>query len=293
MEGKAQPDSIVVGVDGSAVGNLALDWAAAQASARGLPIHLVHAFTPDLPSFEFGAGLSVQAIRESGKRLLVMARDRVHRVNPDLPVTGVCTSGYAAAALIRASRHAEYVVVGAHGNGAFSTTALGSVAMQVTTHAYCPAVVVKHSDASHQPYGRVVVGVDGSTHSLQALASAFRQAAIRSAELLVVHAWEARGHEDPTLGSSDWPDYERAQHSRVERALGHEQRHYPEVKVAQQVRRGRAVPILVEAARSADLAVVGSRGLGGFPGLRIGSVCHGVLNRAACPVMVTRSRDDD
>jgi nucleotide-binding universal stress UspA family protein len=293
MEGKAQPDSIVVGVDGSAVGNLALDWAAAQASVRRLPIHLVHAFTPDLPSFEFGAGLSVEAIREGGRRLLALARDRVHRVDPGLQVTGVCTSGYAAAALIRASRHAEFVVIGAHGNGAFSTAALGSVAMQVTTHAYCPAVVVKHSDASHQPYGRVVVGVDGSAHSLQALAYAFGQAATRSAELLVIHAWEARGQDDPTLGSSDWPEYERAQHARVERALTHQERHYPHVKVVQQVRRGRAVPTLVDAARSADLAVVGSRGLGGFPGLRIGSVCHGVLNRAPCPVVVTRDRDED
>jgi nucleotide-binding universal stress UspA family protein len=292
MEGTAQPDSIVVGVDGSAIGNLALDWAATRASASGLPIHLVHAFTPDLPSFEFGAGLTVEDIQQNGARLLAMARDRVHRIDAYIPVTGVCTSGYAAAALIRASRHAEYVVVGAHGHGAFSTTALGSVAMQVTTHAHCPAVVVKHSDSSHEPYGRVVVGVDGSGHSLQALAYAFAQAAMHNAELLVVHAWEARGHADPTLGPSDWPSYERAQQARVGRALTTEERHYPDVKVVQLVRRGRAVPIVVDATRSADLAVVGARGLGGFPGLRIGSVCHGVLNRAPCPVVVTRSRDD-
>ncbi|HEY6016712.1 MAG TPA: universal stress protein, partial [Gaiellaceae bacterium] len=58
------------------------------------------------------------------------------------------------------------------------------------------------------------------------------------------------------------------------------------VQVVQEVVAGPPVRALLEAARDADLLVVGSRGRHGFPGLLLGSVSQQVANHAACPVVI-------
>lgn len=58
------------------------------------------------------------------------------------------------------------------------------------------------------------------------------------------------------------------------------------VEMVESVVGGRPVPALAEASRAADLVVVGSRGLGGFTSAALGSVSHGILHRACCPVAV-------
>lgn len=288
MEGTFHKGSIVVGVDGSPVGTSALDWAAEQASHRHLPVHLVHAFAPDLPTLGFGVGLGIDEIRQSGKRLLAGATARTHAHDRSIEVSSVCTSGFASAALIRASRDARVVVVGAHGYGPFNMSALGAVALQVATHAHSPVAVIRHAQAT-APFGRVVVGLDGSEASLLALREAFEFAGLTAAELILVHAWRARGHDDPTLRSdSDWPEYERTHHDVVMAAVAQHTRDHNNVKVIQEVVRADPVRVLVDRSRSADLIVVGSRGLGGFPGLLLGSVSQGVLMRSGCPVLITR-----
>ena len=292
MEGTFQQDSIVVGVDGSPAGNFALQWAIERASARHLPMHLVHAFAPDLPALGFGAGLDTDSIRAEGDRLLSSAKARVHAFDRSIRVSTSCTRGFASRALVNASHQAKMVVVGAHGHGGyFSGTPYGAVALQVVTHASCPVAVVGHGDTGATPFGRVLVGVDGSDYSLLALQEAFDHAEVRGAELIVLHAWQAQRSDDPTLSAgSDWPAYERAQEELVNRAITEQRRAHPEVKVIQQVLEGDPVKLLRQRAEEADLVVVGSRGTGGFPGLLLGSVAAGILSRTACPILVTRRR---
>src|SRR5262245_19025245 len=63
---------------------------------------------------------------------------------------------------------------------------------------------------------------------------------------------------------------------------------YPGVPVWSHVVRGDPAAVLLEAARAAELLVVGSRGRGGFRGLLLGSVSWSVLHRSGCPVAVVR-----
>ncbi len=63
-----------------------------------------------------------------------------------------------------------------------------------------------------------------------------------------------------------------------------------EVDIERRVAEGAAAAVLVDESRDAELLVVGSRGLGGFSGLLLGSVSQQCAHHAACPVVIVRSR---
>lgn len=74
----------------------------------------------------------------------------------------------------------------------------------------------------------------------------------------------------------------------AEQLAGWEQRYPQVVAVRSSVPRGHPVVELTNAARDAQLLVVGHRGHGGFTGMLLGSVASGVLHHASCPVAVVR-----
>jgi nucleotide-binding universal stress UspA family protein len=293
MSGTTSPprtDRIVVGVDGSAHGWAALDWAAECATDLAVPLHIVHAFAPDIPMLGFGA-TDQSSIRAEGKRMLATAVARAHAVNPQLTVTTALPPGFASRALIGASRDASMVVLGAIGHGLLSRATIGAVAQQVAAHADCPVVIVNHEDHSEATHHRVVVGVDGSPASMAALHTAFDHAARRDCELVVVHSWEAKGPEDPTLQTdSSCPAYESHIEQAVTRENAASSAKHPAVKVHHEVVRSSPVAALIQAADTADLVVVGARGTGGFPGLHLGSVSNRLLGRTACPLVIVHTR---
>jgi len=145
---------------------------------------------------------------------------------------------------------------------------------------------------------RIVVGVDGSDASKAALAWAADEAELRGTDVLALLAWM------PTVAvAGPWPaivpvsvpeEVEQAADATlaavVDEVLGEE----PKVHVVERVVHGAAAPALVEAAGHAELLVVGSRGLGGFSGMLLGSVSHQCAQHASCPVVIVRriSRGD-
>lgn len=293
MSGTTSPTRtarIVVGIDGSAHGWAALAWAAERASDVSTPLHLVHAFAPDLPMLGFGT-TDQSSIQAEGKRLLATATARAHAINPALTVTTSLPPGFASRALVAASHSATMVVLGAIGHGLLSRATIGAVAQQVAAHAECPVVIVGHEGHSESTHRRVVVGVDGSPSAMAALHCAFDFAASRDAELVVVHAWEAKGIEDPTLQSdSSWPAYESHLEQEVTREIASSSAQHSAVKVRHEVVRDSPVSALTQAADSADLVVVGARGTGGFAGLHLGSVSGRLLGRTDCPLVIVHSR---
>lgn len=138
----------------------------------------------------------------------------------------------------------------------------------------------------------VVVGVDGSPSSLEAVEAAAREARLRRCGLKIVHAFLWPGMHAP--GPSPLGPVGGGLHSMVKQLLAEavERAHAraPEVEVANTVVSGEPLSVLEVQSRMAALVVVGSRGLGGFTGLLLGSTAVHLAAHARCPVMVVRER---
>jgi nucleotide-binding universal stress UspA family protein len=145
------------------------------------------------------------------------------------------------------------------------------------------------TSASQTAPGRIVVGVDGSQSSLDALSWAGRQAAITSASLDVVTTWEWPSSYGWAVPVPEDFDPERDVRQTLEATIEPVRAAYPEVQVTTRVVSGHPAPVLVDASKGAELLVVGSRGHGEFVGMVIGSVSEYCASHAHCPVLVHRA----
>jgi len=135
-------------------------------------------------------------------------------------------------------------------------------------------------------YG-IVAGYDGSPGAAQALRWAAREAWARGAELTVSLAWTPDQMELPT--ESDLCDLAR-QHGReiLTRGLPYAESVLGPGRVRADLAAGPAARVLCERSRDADMVVVGSRGHGELPGVRLGSVSWQVAGHASGRVVVVR-----
>jgi nucleotide-binding universal stress UspA family protein len=132
---------------------------------------------------------------------------------------------------------------------------------------------------------RIVVGVDGSQHSRDALRWAAHLARAFGARLDAVTAWEY----PPALGWSVVPDnWDPAADMRqiLQEATADVFGDDLPVGLQMQVHEGGAAKVLIDASQGAIVLVVGSRGHGGFSGLLLGSVSGNVAEHAPCPVLI-------
>ena len=292
MSNKPVPrGAVVVGVDGSPSSDLALDWAVKECARRGLPLHIIHAFPHGYPMTNTGIGYSTGSVRQRADSVRTDAIVRAHRANPELVTTWSDPALGAAPALVSASDSADTVVVGASSRNAGGLL-LGAISVQVAAHARCPVVVVHDTSATSAPEGApVVVGVDGSALSKNAIAYAYAQASARGVGLTVVHGWwleYVEGSSTSTIWSVDWQKFAEEEQALVAESLAGWQEKYPDVEVRRHSVRGVPVEALVRQSENACLVVVGTRGRGGFAGLLLGSVSQGVMHKAHCPVAIVR-----
>jgi nucleotide-binding universal stress UspA family protein len=141
----------------------------------------------------------------------------------------------------------------------------------------------------------IVVGVDGSPPSRYALAWALEEARRRKARLVVIHAWWAM----PQLGETGIDVFamppDEAARLALERFVADAVGLPPATDVEMELRPVQGVTAseaLVAASRGAELLVVGSRGLGGFSGLLLGSVSQQCAHHAECPLVIVRAADE-
>jgi len=141
---------IIVGIDGSAHSQRALDWAVREAAARGLPLRVITVYRTVVgywggavvfPEVRPAADQARAAAQEATEKALAAAGD----ARPS-SVTVEAHSGIPAEELVAASKGADMVVVGSRGAGGFARLLLGSVSTQVVHHALCPVVIIPTDD---------------------------------------------------------------------------------------------------------------------------------------------------
>jgi nucleotide-binding universal stress UspA family protein len=135
----------------------------------------------------------------------------------------------------------------------------------------------------------IVVGVDGSEPSKEALHWALGEARLRQATLRAIYAWlypnvGGRGYIPPEL--LDRAVLSRSAQAKLDAAVTEVAGTSPGVDLERTVVEGPTARVLVEAGEEAELLVVGSRGHGGLAGLLLGSVSQQCVHHAACPVVI-------
>ncbi|MFC8513046.1 universal stress protein [Streptomyces sp. NPDC057257] len=282
---------ITAGVDGTEESIAALDWAAREAVRRGLVLRVVQAwrFQPyeaiDAADLDTQAGWVRDAVSEAARA--------VSSRHSGLEVTTDVLEGESAEQLVGAAADAEMLVIGARGHGPVVGFLLGSVGQQVIAETTRPVVLVRAGDQpTAEAAGReIVVGQEGEPEdSADTLRFAFETAAARGATVRAVRAWTLPPVFAYSPGSMKLLDeagglepYER---KALTAALEPWRERFPDVPVVEHIEMGSAGQVLLSVAGRAQLMVVGRRARRTAVGARIGSVAHGVLHHAPCPVAV-------
>ncbi|WP_203789195.1 universal stress protein [Paractinoplanes rishiriensis] len=293
--------SVVVGVDSSPESDEALTWALEEGRLRNLPVRVVNVWHPTDDPQEIERLMELQSVVQLRAGLVDEVASSVRAVveqaqATDVAVTSEVLYGHPVRELIRTADTDSLLVVGSRGRGSLTGSILGSVSQGCAQYANGHVVVVR-GRRPDPAAGRVLVGVDGSSTSVQALRFADQEARARGAALQVVHAWTL-----PYLGfagrSGSLPqDAIDEFAARAGETLRDSMRRgsidatRPDVEMW--LVEGLPNLSLLQAAGNADLLVVGSRGYGGWKGLLMGSVSAQCVTQAPCPVAVVRGGDDN
>ncbi len=256
MDGRA----VLVGFDASPAAERAVRWAAAEASLRGVPLLVCHAWTWPYPltprdedALEIVRGMGALAL-DDGVRL-------ARQTAPGLDVRPLLAKGTPPGAL------------------------------HVPAHADRPVVVVPAHERRQS--ARIVVGVDGSPASEAAVRFALREARLRDAAVTLVCAWwdPAALPGPDRLPFTDPEGIKKQAKARFANAVEPHLADYPDVAVERRFVLERAQRVLADNARDAMLLVVGDRGIGSSPRTLLGAVTRTLLHEAPSPVAVVHERD--
>jgi nucleotide-binding universal stress UspA family protein len=272
---------MLVATDGSVNGQAAVRWAVDIARATGSELVMATAWRPGVAEV---APETYDELRADARRTLNDEWCAVAR-EADTPYQPLLLEGDPRQLLLAAAdeAHADLIVIGARGTGSHPHALhLGSVAHHLVHHTTLPIAAIPASARSVWP-SPIVVGVDGSAGSVAAVAWCRDVAPRLGAEVIAVYGelplaeWVSR---------TDPRSWYQAAAERCEswasplRDAG--------VSTRAVVVEHEPVRALTEAAirEQAGLIVVGSRGTGGFAGLRLGSTALKVLHHSGLPVVL-------
>jgi len=281
---------VVVGVKGAPVNSAALLWAVAEAGETGMLLVVGYACPADSALAAPGAGTRMsllELVEPSLARAVAAAKQRLGGDR----VAVVARAEPPGEMLVGLAESSDLLVIGSPAGRGWLER--GSTTHYVVRHARCPVVVVRQPSGTLDtgeggPFrGNVVVGVDGTASAQAALQFGFGYAVEHRRPLVALNVI-------PFAETDLWYDDELLEtHVTVESAalelLAQEvepwEHKYPDVAVKRAVFMGRPLDGIVRAADGAALLVVGDSSHGRVRQM-LGSVSHGVIDRARCPVAV-------
>ncbi|WP_405018056.1 universal stress protein [Kitasatospora sp. NBC_00070] len=277
----SEAPQVLVGIDPGPEAESVVRFAAREAALRGAPLHLHHALgrhtsTPDAAGDLFTVAETVL------KPYMALVRNEF----PQVKARTVADPGAPAAGLVDRSPECALIVLGRRGSGGFARLVVGSVSMQVATHANCPVTVVQGEPPA--PW-RVVVGVDRPEEDQAALEFAAEEALLRDVPLHLVHA-ESHPQALPLgmapPGQSDQAGLLHAAQQILDQEAHRWQELRPGLRTSTEALRTNAAAALVEASHDAGLLVVGTHQRNPLTRVLLGSVSAHLLHHAHCPVTV-------
>lgn len=227
-----------------------------------------------------------QGMVAAGERLLDQTRTVVPSAVPS--IKRICRIGNSASVVLETARssRADLVAVGSRGRGRLAELVLGSVSHRVVLHAPCAALLVGDDPGSIR---RVLLAVEGHEDALRLRTWLSIHRFIQPVEWSLLNVV-------PAIPIGDWATDSRydkwtAQMEQQARELVDEtaaalRTIYP--IVTPQIEHGDPAHCIAQAARHADLVMVGSHGWKGLERFLLGSVSHAVLHKVTCPVLVVR-----
>lgn len=266
-------------------------------------LHVLHAivlqgYPENKPEFGF---VHIDSIH---RRMQEAAESQMRAMLEAHPIGLITTSmvqqrGISAAPVILqyASEHdVELIVMGTHGRRGLGHLFLGSVAEEVVRRAGCPVLTIRERGEPQpiEELNHILVPVDFSEHSREALRYARQIAALYDSGLQLLHVIEETLYPSfYVLKRSPSPDRSVELRQRAERELQRlfEETPGPFATACFRVIEGRASTDIVEFAKTqaSDLIVIASHGLSGIERLLMGSITEKVVRRAPCPVLTVRT----
>jgi nucleotide-binding universal stress UspA family protein len=285
---------IVVGVDGSDEAMSAAIWGAAVAEKFHTSLELVSGL-PGANHLLTDVGTAIRAAalaeyREHAATVLKSAEEAARAAAPGVDVMTLRTDEPADTLLIRRSRTAQLIVLGAGAIAPAAAVLVGSTTLAVSARAACP-VVVWRGDQDVPTDQPVVIGVDGERTGPLAVKTAFEFARHFGVELKAVHAWPSlrppAWMTNPYL--IDFDGLEALQWAELLNVLEPWTERYPDVRVTNFVEPEAPATALLRHAEGAQLVVVGSRNRPLLAATVLGSTGLNLLHHCPSPVAICHS----
>ncbi|MET7481677.1 universal stress protein [Streptomyces sp. NPDC005538] len=294
--------TITTGLDGSPESRTAAEWAAREAELRGLSLKIVHVWEPVPEPMAQAPLVGAETQQHWTERIPREAAEGLRLRHPGVEVTSEQLSGHPGDVLAEAAKDSELLVLGSRGLGGIGGFLVGSVGLSAVAHTGRPVVLVRAGEqaadehetdpagtsAAATPFRPVVLGLDVDHPDDTLIEFAFHAARLRATSLHVVHGWFPPPYY--AYGTPANPPLREALALSDQEALAEVLRpwrqKYPDVEVTQESRYGSAAVLLVDAARTASLVVVGRRIRRNPLGTHIGPVTHAVLHHSTAPVAV-------